>query len=137
MPETDTTDSPLTWSRVFPAVPKQVREASRFLAAILDGQPSAGQTRPEGDGQHGHGLSIVRQLAADWGVTLIPDGRTVWFEAEYRPGNDGPATLAAESDQPSVHVVIKLHKIGACAYPPEPTMPCGPRSSSPPPGAAM
>ena len=31
----------LGWSRAFPAVPAQVREARRFLSAILDGRPSA------------------------------------------------------------------------------------------------
>ena len=31
----------LAWSRVFPAVPAQVREARQFLSAILDGRPVA------------------------------------------------------------------------------------------------
>jgi serine/threonine-protein kinase RsbW len=31
----------LGWSRVFPALPAQVREARRFLSAVLDGGPSA------------------------------------------------------------------------------------------------
>jgi serine/threonine-protein kinase RsbW len=30
----------LAWSRVFPAVPAQVREARQFLSAILDGRPA-------------------------------------------------------------------------------------------------
>lgn len=34
----ETTTAPLiTWSRAFPAVPVQAREARRFMAAILDG----------------------------------------------------------------------------------------------------
>jgi serine/threonine-protein kinase RsbW len=36
-----TTAPPLAWSRAFPAVPAQVAEARRFLAAILDGRPTA------------------------------------------------------------------------------------------------
>jgi serine/threonine-protein kinase RsbW len=31
----------LAWSRAFPAIPAQVREARQFLSAILDGSPSA------------------------------------------------------------------------------------------------
>jgi anti-sigma regulatory factor (Ser/Thr protein kinase) len=30
----------VAWSRVFPAVPAQVREARQFLSAILDGRPA-------------------------------------------------------------------------------------------------
>jgi anti-sigma regulatory factor (Ser/Thr protein kinase) len=38
----ETTTAPvLAWSRVFPAIPAQVREARQFLAAILDGRPAA------------------------------------------------------------------------------------------------
>jgi anti-sigma regulatory factor (Ser/Thr protein kinase) len=37
-----TTAAPLlVWSRAFPAIPAQVREARQFLSAILDGRPSA------------------------------------------------------------------------------------------------
>jgi anti-sigma regulatory factor (Ser/Thr protein kinase) len=36
-----TTAPPLAWSRAFPAIPAQAREARRFLAAILDGRPAA------------------------------------------------------------------------------------------------
>jgi serine/threonine-protein kinase RsbW len=37
-----TTTSPLlVWSRAFPAIPAQVREARQFLSAILDGRPAA------------------------------------------------------------------------------------------------
>jgi anti-sigma regulatory factor (Ser/Thr protein kinase) len=36
-----TTTSLLVWSRAFPAIPAQVREARQFLAAILDGRPAA------------------------------------------------------------------------------------------------
>jgi serine/threonine-protein kinase RsbW len=36
-----TTATLLAWSRAFPAVPAQVREARQFLAAILDGRPAA------------------------------------------------------------------------------------------------
>lgn len=31
----------ITWSKIFPGTPEQVREARRFLAAILEGRPSA------------------------------------------------------------------------------------------------
>ncbi len=38
----ETTTAPLlAWSRVFPAIPAQVREARQFLSAILDGRPAA------------------------------------------------------------------------------------------------
>jgi len=36
-----TTAALLVWSRVFPAIPTQVREARQFLSAILDGRPAA------------------------------------------------------------------------------------------------
>jgi serine/threonine-protein kinase RsbW len=36
-----TTAPSLTWSRAFPAIPAQVREARQFLSAILDGRPAA------------------------------------------------------------------------------------------------
>jgi len=36
-----TTAALLVWSRVFPAIPAQVREARQFLSAILDGLPTA------------------------------------------------------------------------------------------------
>lgn len=32
-------DPPLTWTRTFPGTPDQVRQARRFLAAILNGHP--------------------------------------------------------------------------------------------------
>ena len=35
-----TTATLLVWSRAFPAVPAQVREARQFLSAILDGRPA-------------------------------------------------------------------------------------------------
>ena len=35
-----TTATLLAWSRAFPAVPAQVREARQFLSAILDGRPA-------------------------------------------------------------------------------------------------
>jgi serine/threonine-protein kinase RsbW len=36
-----TTTAPLlVWSRAFPAIPPEVREARQFLAAILDGRPA-------------------------------------------------------------------------------------------------
>jgi serine/threonine-protein kinase RsbW len=31
----------ITWARMFPAVPAQVREARRFLAGLVDGWPAA------------------------------------------------------------------------------------------------
>jgi anti-sigma regulatory factor (Ser/Thr protein kinase) len=37
----DTGQSPLTWSRVFPASPAQAQLARRSLARILDGHPAA------------------------------------------------------------------------------------------------
>lgn len=38
----ETTTAPLlVWSRAFPAIPAQVREARQFLSAILDGRPAA------------------------------------------------------------------------------------------------
>jgi anti-sigma regulatory factor (Ser/Thr protein kinase) len=38
----ETTTAPLlVWSRVFPAIPAQVREARQFLSAILDSLPTA------------------------------------------------------------------------------------------------
>jgi two-component sensor histidine kinase len=37
----ETTTAPLiAWSRAFPAVPQQAREARRFLAEVLDGRPA-------------------------------------------------------------------------------------------------
>jgi serine/threonine-protein kinase RsbW len=36
-----TTAASLAWSRAFPAIPAQVREARQFLSAILDGRPAA------------------------------------------------------------------------------------------------
>jgi serine/threonine-protein kinase RsbW len=35
-----TTAPLLVWSRAFPAIPAQVREARQFLSAILDGRPA-------------------------------------------------------------------------------------------------
>lgn len=38
----ETSSAPLiTWSRDFPALPRQAREARRFLASLLDGHPAA------------------------------------------------------------------------------------------------
>lgn len=38
----ETTTTPLTaWSRAFPAIPEQAREARRFLSAIMDGRREA------------------------------------------------------------------------------------------------
>jgi len=38
----ETSSAPLiTWSRDFPALPEQAREARRFLASLLDGHPAA------------------------------------------------------------------------------------------------
>ena len=146
MERTDVKVPPLAWSRTFPGVAAQAREARRFLAAILDGQAggaasgaasgaaggdAAGgdaiaclaelasnsiqhsrsgepggvftvrarmrggwlrvevedlggdwRARPSDGGRHGHGLRIVGELAADWGVTGTVAGRTAWFEID-------------------------------------------------------
>jgi anti-sigma regulatory factor (Ser/Thr protein kinase)/DNA-binding XRE family transcriptional regulator len=38
----ETSSAPLlTWSRAFPALPQQARQARRFLASLLDGHPAA------------------------------------------------------------------------------------------------
>lgn len=147
------------WSRDFPAVPEQAREARRYLAAILDGQPGAddailclaelvanaishsrsrepggtftvrvrhagaggrlrievddqgGAWRPRsrGDGQHGHGLSIVAELAAGWGILATPAGRTIWFEtkAGLTPGGRQHGTDRRDRDR-AIHVGIAL-----------------------------
>ena len=41
MRETIAAAPPLAWSRAFPAVPAQIREARRFLAGVLAGCPAA------------------------------------------------------------------------------------------------
>lgn len=38
-----------------------------------------------GSGEGGRGLGLVEVLAATWGITGGPDGRTVWFELTLRP----------------------------------------------------
>ncbi|MFI9099523.1 ATP-binding protein [Streptomyces fildesensis] len=38
-----------------------------------------------GNGEGGRGLGLVEVLAADWGITGGPAGRTVWFELTLRP----------------------------------------------------
>jgi hypothetical protein len=38
-----------------------------------------------GDGEGGRGLGLVEVLAAGWGITGGPAGRTVWFELTLRP----------------------------------------------------
>ncbi|MCM2426422.1 ATP-binding protein [Streptomyces sp. RKAG337] len=38
-----------------------------------------------GNGEGGRGLGLVEVLAADWGITGGPAGRTVWFALTLRP----------------------------------------------------
>ncbi len=35
---------------------------------------------------HGRGLYLVRELSTEWGVILLPPGKTVWFDLEC-PGD--------------------------------------------------
>ncbi|GAA2822929.1 ATP-binding protein [Kitasatospora sp. CM 4170] len=76
----------------------------RVRVLVLD----AGRGRPRArvagtDAEDGRGLFLVARLAADHGVELGADGRTiVWFEAPVAdwPGATGPARRRTASDAP-------------------------------------
>jgi serine/threonine-protein kinase RsbW len=67
---------------------------------------------PAPDPAHGRGLDIIRALAADWGITTGPAGRTVWVRIDWpgghrrQPGSaravaDGGAVPPARADLPA------------------------------------
>ena len=49
---------------------------------VCDGDASPPYLRtPDGNAASGRGIAILEELAAEWGVDLIPDdGKRVWFE---------------------------------------------------------
>jgi len=60
------------------------RSASAVRIAVRDGGPLA--CRDGGlpfDVRHGHGLSVVSQLASGWAVEGLPDGKVVWAEIPW------------------------------------------------------
>jgi anti-sigma regulatory factor (Ser/Thr protein kinase) len=64
--------------------------------AVRDGDPLVPLNGgPPFDVRPGHGLSVVTQLAGEWAVERLPDGKVVWADLPaqtpaHRPGLSGP-----------------------------------------------
>ena len=66
---------------------------------VLDGSAVAPAHRDyDGYASTGHGLSLVAYLAADYGVDLLDDGKSVWFTLETTA--DQPLTESADPSSP-------------------------------------
>jgi serine/threonine-protein kinase RsbW len=80
-----------------------VRVRAHYAAGTLTVRVSdQGRHRPEvrdprPTDPSGRGLRVVEDLAASWGVTPEPDGKSVWFtvdlDAGHEPGADGSAAV--------------------------------------------
>ena len=63
------------------------REDGRVRAEVHDRDGRAPQRKRYGlESTTGRGLALVSALADDWGVTVVEDGKVVWFEV--RAGAD-------------------------------------------------
>jgi serine/threonine-protein kinase RsbW len=107
-----TTAPPLAWSRAFPAVPAQVGEARRFLAAILDGRASLDDA-----------LLCLSELATNAVIhsrSGRPGGRYT-VSAELRPrrlrvavrDQGGPWTQAEDPDDPHGRGLLIVSRLAA------------------------
>jgi hypothetical protein len=55
--------------------------SGRLRVEVCDRSRDVPRLRPESpSAPTGRGLLIVDHLADDWGVDLVPGGKTVWFE---------------------------------------------------------
>lgn len=59
------------------------RSAAEIRIAVRDGRPLAGAPLTV---RAGHGLSVVAQLARQWAVDPLPDGKVVWAALVTAPG---------------------------------------------------
>lgn len=85
----------LTWSRDFPAVPSQAREARRFLAALLDGRRDADEavlclSELVGNAclhsrsrEPGGRFTVWAQLRGERLRVEVRDGGGLWAESPY------------------------------------------------------
>lgn len=56
-------------------------DGDRLRCEVRDGSPRVPRRRRySADATTGRGLSLIDQLAASWGVTVLAGGKTVWFE---------------------------------------------------------
>ena len=54
--------------------------AARLLVTVADAAGGNPQPPPPDDERpSGRGLMLVEALADEWGITEVPDGKTVWF----------------------------------------------------------
>ena len=49
---------------------------------------------PSLESHHGWGLRLISLLSSDWGTTLKPDGKTVWFDLKIDELSQGRALTA-------------------------------------------
>lgn len=60
------------------------RSPAAVRIAVRDGDPLASvPLGPPFDVSHGHGLSVVSQLASGWAVEPLPDGKVVWADLPW------------------------------------------------------
>lgn len=60
--------------------------SGKVRVEVHDGSPSVPVRRyPEPLDLSGRGVAIVDELAKDWGVEHLPNGKRVWFEVPFKP----------------------------------------------------
>lgn len=94
----------ITWSRVFPAVPRQAGEARRFLATILDGRPAedavvclselvANAMVHSRSAEPGGRLTVRVQMHGDYLRVEVHDQGGPWTAAAGQDGQGGRGLL--------------------------------------------
>jgi two-component sensor histidine kinase len=104
----ETTTAPLiAWSRAFPAVPQQAREARRFLAEILDDRPAddailclselvANACLHSASAQHGGRLAVRVQLHGAHLRVEVRDEGGPWAESQREDAQGGRGLLIVD-----------------------------------------
>jgi hypothetical protein len=56
-------------------------DGSRLYVGVSDHNEQAPLlAESSGTSHHGWGLRLITALASDWGTTMLPEGKTVWFD---------------------------------------------------------
>jgi hypothetical protein len=67
--------------------------SDRLVVSVLDGVTELDETPGPADSYPGHGLTIGRTLADEWGVTTTAEGKVVWFAVGLPDKNSADAGM--------------------------------------------
>jgi len=75
----------------------------KLVVSVVDGVTELDEAPPAPDSYPGHGLTIVRTLADEWGVTSTDEGKVVWFAIALPDENSADAGMFDLAQRRSAH----------------------------------